>query len=216
MRNQTISTSLSEAAELLAAPIDPAGWLARPDSARRAGAPGGPESADRDVARSGEQRRNGRPARRSARPYRRIRSGNRTIIRPERLDTRARDLRVVAAESNFAVGAAATMAGGSTTRRVLPDVTPDGYRMSRWARLAITVTVLAAAVVLTVSLTAGSAPARLVDVTVGPGDTLWSIATGAAPDRDPRAVIDEIRELNDVPGTVLPVGVVLRVPVSAE
>ena len=71
---------------------------------------------------------------------------------------------------------------GSTTRAL------EGYRMGRWARLALTVTVLAAVAVVTVSLTAGSAPTALVDVTVGPGDTLWSIASQAAPDRDPRAV----------------------------
>jgi hypothetical protein len=93
----------------------------------------------------------------------------------------------------------------------------EGYRMSRWARLTLTLTVLAAAAVVTVSLVVGSmgsAPRAMVDVTVGPGDTLWSIATHAAPDRDPRDVIEEIEALNDVPGSVLPVGVVLRVPSS--
>ena len=87
--------------------------------------------------------------------------------------------------------------------------------MSRWARLTLTLTVLAAVAVVTVSLVVGSigsAPRAMVDVTVGPGDTLWSIATQAAPDRDPRDVIEEIKALNDVPGSVLPVGVVLRVP----
>ena len=54
------------------------------------------------------------------------------------------------------------------------------------------------------------------DVIVGPGDTLWSIASPAAPDRDPRAVIEEIRELNNFSDSVLPVGVALRVPVSVE
>ena len=90
--------------------------------------------------------------------------------------------------------------------------------MSRWARLTLTLTVLAAVAVVTVSLVVGaigSAPRAMVDVTVGPGDTLWSIATQAAPDRDPRDVIEEIKALNDVPGSVLPVGVVLRVPSSA-
>ena len=55
----------------------------------------------------------------------------------------------------------------------------------------------------------------MVDVTVAPGDTLWSIASQAAPDRDPRDVIEEIRQLNDMPGDVLPIGVVLRVPADA-
>jgi LysM repeat protein len=94
--------------------------------------------------------------------------------------------------------------------------TVDGYRIGRWARLALTVTVLTAIVVLTLTVTAGSASSTLVDVTVGPGDTLWSIAATAAPDRDPRAVIDEIRQLNTVPDDVLPVGVVLRVPAAPD
>jgi hypothetical protein len=92
----------------------------------------------------------------------------------------------------------------------------DGYRMGRWARLTLTITVLAAIAVVTVSLMVGSAPRALVDVTVGPGDTLWSIANQAAPDRDPREVIEEIRALNLVPSDVLPVGIVLRVPSSVE
>ena len=87
--------------------------------------------------------------------------------------------------------------------------------MGRWARLSITVTFVATAVLMVVVLTAGSASPALVDITVAPGDTLWSIATASAPDRDPRAVIDEIKQLNDVSGDVLPVGVVLRVPASA-
>ena len=89
---------------------------------------------------------------------------------------------------------------------------PTGYRMGRWARLAVTTTVLVAAALLTVSLLSGPAPRRMVDVTVGPGDTLWSIATAQAPDRDPRAVISEIEQLNGLDDDVLHLGVVLRVP----
>jgi LysM repeat protein len=96
------------------------------------------------------------------------------------------------------------------------EVQPKGYRLSRWARLAMTLTALAAVVVVTVSLAGGAAPAAFVDVTVGPGDTLWSIAQSSSPDRDPRAVIDEIRQLNDVPTDNLPIGIVLRVPSSTE
>ena len=89
---------------------------------------------------------------------------------------------------------------------------PTSYRMGRWARLAVTTTVLVAAALLTVSLLSGPAPRRMVDVTVGPGDTLWSIATAQAPDRDPRAVISEIEQLNGLDDDVLHLGVVLRVP----
>jgi len=86
----------------------------------------------------------------------------------------------------------------------------------RAVRLALTITVLAAVVVVTASSVGGTAPTSLVDVTVGPGDTLWSIAQDASPDRDPRAVIDEIRQLNDVPTDLLPVGIVLRVPSDGD
>ena len=103
-----------------------------------------------------------------------------------------------------------------STRRVRVEEVHDGYRMGRWARLAVTATVLAAVVVLTMTLTAGSSQPKLVDVIVGPGDSLWSIASQAAPDRDPRVVIEEIRELNNFSDPVLPVGVALRVPVSVE
>ncbi len=61
----------------------------------------------------------------------------------------------------------------------------------------------------------GSRGHEPVDVTVRPGDTLWSIASTAAPDRDPRTVIEDIRGLNDLPGDTVRVGEVLRVPASA-
>ena len=92
------------------------------------------------------------------------------------------------------------------------DDGPASYRMGRWARLAVTITVLVAAALLSVSLLSGPAPRHMVDVIVGPGDTLWSIATANAPDRDPRGVISEIEQLNGLDGDVLHVGVVLRVP----
>jgi hypothetical protein len=75
-------------------------------------------------------------------------------------------------------------------------------------------TVVAAAAVVIGLLAVGPAPQTLVDVTVGPGDSLWSIASETAPDRDPRAVIEEIRELNGMTGDVLTIGVVLRVPAA--
>jgi Tfp pilus assembly protein FimV len=40
---------------------------------------------------------------------------------------------------------------------------------------------------------------------VQPGDTLWSIAAEIAPDRDPRAVVDALREANGG-GAALEVG----------
>ncbi|HEX8080673.1 MAG TPA: LysM peptidoglycan-binding domain-containing protein [Jatrophihabitans sp.] len=61
------------------------------------------------------------------------------------------------------------------------------------------------------SAAAPAAPAGAV-VTVQPGDTLWSIAGQVAPGRDPRAVVERIRESNNltsvslIPGQALKVG----------
>ena len=222
MRTHTITTSAGDMAQWLADPVDPAGWLTRPRVAGRStagrasaadlseqdGVAGGPGAGTLPAMASAGagSRRGRRPRRYATRSARRPLRSGRLVLREAEVDAE-REL------SRLPESIESTDSAGWTGP---VEVEPAGYRMGRWARLAITVTVLAAVVVLTVSLTAGTAPSRLVDITVGPGDTLWSIATVAAPDRDPRAVIDEIRELNDVPGTVLPVGVVLRVPVSAE
>lgn len=90
-----------------------------------------------------------------------------------------------------------------------------GYRIGRWGRLALTLLTTVALALLVGRAIAGSATPEVGNVMVRPGDTLWSIATSAAPDRDPRAVIDDIRALNDVRGDVVQVGEVLRVPVSS-
>jgi nucleoid-associated protein YgaU len=49
-------------------------------------------------------------------------------------------------------------------------------------------------------------------VVVHPGDTLWSIARSVAGDADVRVVVDRIQQVNDLPGTVLVPGQVLRLP----
>ena len=48
---------------------------------------------------------------------------------------------------------------------------------------------------------------------VQPGDTLWTIATEVAPDRDPRAVVDALRSANDGSAT-LQVGARLEVDID--
>ena len=47
-------------------------------------------------------------------------------------------------------------------------------------------------------------------VVVRPNDTLWSIATRIAPDRDPRAVVSELEQRNDLTRPTVQVGQVLR------
>jgi hypothetical protein len=49
-------------------------------------------------------------------------------------------------------------------------------------------------------------------VVVGPGDTLWSVASSIAGDRDVRAVVDDIQRLNRLDGTQLVPGQVLQLP----
>lgn len=46
------------------------------------------------------------------------------------------------------------------------------------------------------------------------GDTLWSVASAIAPDRDPRDVIDEIERLNRGVSSSLVQGQVLHIPAS--
>ncbi len=49
-------------------------------------------------------------------------------------------------------------------------------------------------------------------VVVQSGDTLWSVATSVAGDDDVRDVVEQIRQLNHLDGTVLQPGQVLRLP----
>lgn len=109
---------------------------------------------------------------------------------------------------------------GSGRRLVAPPVECPrgvirGRSWERWARLGMTLTV---ATLLGMGIHSALVPPRagvLVPVTVTRGDTLWGLARDHAPDRDPRAVVDEIVRVNDLPEGVLPVGIVIRVPISS-
>ncbi|MFF1541077.1 LysM peptidoglycan-binding domain-containing protein [Microbacterium sp. NPDC058269] len=59
---------------------------------------------------------------------------------------------------------------------------------------------------------ADTAAVSVETVTVMPGDTLWSIATGVAPEADPRDVIGEISRMNLLRGGELQVGQTLAIP----
>ena len=64
-------------------------------------------------------------------------------------------------------------------------------------------------------LAAGDGDLRLAgvqSVVVQPGDTLWSIAVGAAGTDDVREVVGRIQELNGLRSTVLVPGQVLELP----
>ncbi|HEU0257778.1 MAG TPA: LysM peptidoglycan-binding domain-containing protein [Microbacteriaceae bacterium] len=98
-------------------------------------------------------------------------------------------------------------------------------RLTRRGRAVLTTLVAAPAVVLVVaaSLLAGAAQAAGRDsaaaaaayshsVTVQQGDSLWSVAMRVAPDDDPRIVVRDIAQLNDVTGTALTPGERLAIP----
>ncbi len=107
-------------------------------------------------------------------------------------------------------------AAGPQLPQPCAQVRPDrGYRMGQHARLAMTVTVLAAVVVAAVSLLAAPGSATEVrPVTVEAGDTLWSIARENLPGADPRAVVYQIQQLNGLGEQPLTVGLRLQVPVG--
>ena len=96
-----------------------------------------------------------------------------------------------------------------------------GLRMTRRGRLVVFLRFLAAVLALGVFALSGSAtgsgergePVAVTMVQVESGDTLWSIATRAAPGEDPRDLIDEIEELNSLSGS-LPVGDRIAVPLA--
>lgn len=197
MRTQT-TADLSDGPEWVAQPVDPTGWLIAP-KATHADAPGVPATRER-WQRAG-RRAEDREATRGREPT--GRRAARVRRRPH-----ARTLSPEAVQDDGFDPA--------STEVSAVDGAKEGYRLGQWARLALTGIVLTAAVVVVLTATAGSPPPVLVDVTVGPGDTLWSIAIDAAPDRDPRAVIEELKQLNNLPDQVLPIGVVLRVPAATE
>ena len=199
MRTQT-TTDLSDGPEWVAQPVDPTGWLIAP-KANGAGAPGIP--ATRERWQRAFRRAEDREATRGREP-----SGRRAARVRRRSGPHARTLSPEAGQDEGLDPA--------STEVTAVDGAKEGYRLGRWARLALTVIVLTAAVVVVLTATAGSPPPASVDVTVGPGDTLWSIATDAAPDRDPRAVIEELKQLNNLPDQVLAIGVVLRVPAATD
>jgi nucleoid-associated protein YgaU len=81
--------------------------------------------------------------------------------------------------------------------------------------LAVAVLALGVALVWLAKLSApqsAAAPPAPHSVTVQPGDTLWSIASQVAPDRDPRAEVAALQQRNHLTGVALYPGQVLRVP----
>ena len=58
------------------------------------------------------------------------------------------------------------------------------------------------------------APVRYAQTTVHSGETLWSVAKRVAPGHDPRAVVEQLRELNHLDSAGLQAGQQLLLPHS--
>lgn len=60
----------------------------------------------------------------------------------------------------------------------------------------------------------GGAVSDTVRVNVASGETLWALAAEYAPERDPRAVVEEIVELNALASSTVQAGQSLHIPVG--
>ena len=98
---------------------------------------------------------------------------------------------------------------------------PSGVHLTRRGRLARTLLVLSLAVVLAsvFGLKAGAgttdsvgAPTSFIQVTVAPGDTLWSLASRMADGGDVRSLVDEIASVNSLSTAEVQAGQKLRIP----
>lgn len=98
---------------------------------------------------------------------------------------------------------------------------PSGIRLNRRGRLARTFMVLSLAVVLAsvFGFQAGAgttdsvgAPTSFIEITVAPGDTLWSLASRMAEGGDVRALVDEIASVNALASVDLQAGQKVRIP----
>lgn len=58
----------------------------------------------------------------------------------------------------------------------------------------------------------GAERAGLAETVVQPGESLWAVAKRVAPGHDPRAVIDQIADLNDLDSSAVQAGQLLVVP----
>ena len=193
-----------------------AGWVGEPGRARPAG----------EARRPGEARhRPGQPqavAFQQVTGYRQVREFRQ--VREVRVAHQVRVDRAAASAGARPVPAGRPVMPGRTTRH---PAGRGGVRLTRRGRVVVTAllamaTLLVTAVVwLAVAARAqatdsgpppGSVYRNLTSVVVQPGQSLWSIASQAEPSADPRAVMQEIVDLNALHGTNLVPGQRLWVP----
>lgn len=125
-----------------------------------------------------------------------------------------------AARSWTPTAGAGTRPSSRAPRAAAPPVARVPVRLTRRARLLVTlIAVVSLAVVLAVVVIGNSiaaagtvTPVGHQRVTVAPGQTLWQIATRAKPGTDPRETIDDILRLNDLRTAEVQVGTALLLP----
>jgi hypothetical protein len=101
---------------------------------------------------------------------------------------------------------------------------PSGMQLNRRGRLARTLVVLSLAIVMlaTFGFSAGAGNSdqmsptsdAFITITVGPGESLWSLAGQIAVDGDKRSLVDEIISINSLPTADVQVGQELRIPLQ--
>lgn len=97
--------------------------------------------------------------------------------------------------------------------------------LNRRGRLARTLVVLSLAIVMlaTFGFSAGAGNSdqmsptsdHFITITVGPGESLWSLAGQIAVDGDKRSLVDEIISINSLPTADVQVGQELRIPLHS-
>lgn len=104
-------------------------------------------------------------------------------------------------------------------RRAQPAAAVHLTRRGRAALLALLVAVLFGAFSLgraaPQAASVAEAPPAAEQITVQPGESLWTVARRIAPDNDPREVIAQIRRLNDLTSSQLRAGQQLLLPTAA-
>ena len=105
----------------------------------------------------------------------------------------------------------------------LAQVQAPALRLTRRGRLMLSslsfISILVVSSYLLIGLTSTDANASNSEalnnsslIVVAPGETLWTIASRVNPERDPRAVIEDIKAVNVLEGVNISAGQVLRIP----
>lgn len=130
--------------------------------------------------------------------------------------------------ATISIISAATPAATRVSNSVAPAVpgasrNPQRLRLTRRGRIVVVLAIALSAFVLgalgamSAVASPASSPAPLQgwsQIVVQPGETLWHIASRTSAQGDPRAVMTEIRQVNELSGSQLSAGQRIWVPAS--